>query len=159
MMKTLEKLFGEGCSGAFHVGGRNVAFLLMLALGLFAPQGAKGYYGLGMDRILLLNNDTKSDCPVTFQGYAETNVVNAVGVTNAYWWVRSTETSDYESLLPGTNHVFHAHDGLGGNAGTAAFTGRRRCCAGPRKAETQRRQRPHSVFLHPGKSKRRLAYT
>ena len=51
------------------------------------------------------------------------------------------------------------HDGLGGNAGTAAFTGRRRCCAGPRKAETQRRQRPHSVFLHPGKSKRRLAYT
>ena len=111
MMKTLEKLFGEGCSGAFHVGGRNAAFLLMLALGLFAPQGAKGYYGLGMDRILLLNNDTKSDCPVTFQGYAETNVVNAAGVTNAYWWVRSTETSDYESLLPGTNHVFHARDG------------------------------------------------
>ena len=51
------------------------------------------------------------------------------------------------------------HDGLGGDPGTAAFAGRRRCRAGPRKAETQRRQRPHSVFLHPGKSKRRLAYT
>ena len=51
------------------------------------------------------------------------------------------------------------HDGLGGNTGSAAFLGRCRRCAGPRKAETQRRQRPHSVFLHPGKSKRRFAHS
>ena len=53
MMKTLEKLFGEGCSGAFHVGGRRVALLLALALGLLAPQGAKGYPVMDNDRILL----------------------------------------------------------------------------------------------------------
>ena len=58
-MKTREKLFGRGCSGAFHVGGRRVALLLALALGLLAPQGAKGYPVMDNDRILLMNNDAK----------------------------------------------------------------------------------------------------
>ena len=51
------------------------------------------------------------------------------------------------------------HDGLGGNAGASAFFGRRRCCAGFGKAEAQRRQRPHPVFLHSGKNKRRFAHS
>ena len=51
------------------------------------------------------------------------------------------------------------HDGLGGDPWTAAFAGRRRCRAGSGKAEAQRRQRPHPVFLHSGKSKRRFAHS
>lgn len=39
------------------------------------------------------------------------------------------------------------------------LSGRRRCCAGSRKAEAQRRQRPHSVFLHFGKIQGRFAHS
>ena len=67
MMKTLEKLFGEGCSGAFHVGGRRVALLLALALGWLAPQGVRGagYNVMDNDRILRMNNDSKFVAHVT----------------------------------------------------------------------------------------------
>lgn len=113
-MKTLEKLFGEGCSGAFHVGGRNAAFLLMLALGLFAPQGARGaaYNNLGSDRVLLMNNDSRPALrgQVVHQGYYDTNQTAGV----SYWthspWFDNTVAST-RRLLNGTHHVYRSPEG------------------------------------------------
>ena len=114
MMKTLEKLFGEGCSGAFHVGGRNVALLLVLALGWLAPQGVRGaaYNNLGSDRVLLMNNDSRPALrgQVVHQGYYDTNQTAGV----SYWthspWFDNTVAST-RRLLNGTHHVYRSPEG------------------------------------------------
>lgn len=106
MMKTLEKLFGEGCSGAFHVGGRDVALLLMLTLGLFAPQGAKGYPVMDNDRILLMNNDAKWGASITSQGYYDTDTS-----AKTYWVHDATSPGFAPNLLKGTNHTLFKNDG------------------------------------------------
>lgn len=111
MMKTLEKLFGEGCSGAFHVGGRNVAFLLMLALGLFAPQSVRSedkfYNKMGSDRILLMNNDSRLRCPIKFQGYNDTDPTK-----DTYWvHVGGKASGTLLNVQLGTNHIFYSKGG------------------------------------------------
>ena len=104
-MKTLEKLFGEGCSGAFHVGGRDVALLLMLALGLFASQDVSGasYTSLGNERVLLMNNWTKGRTKITNQGYYDTSS------TAATYWTHTGPA--HRTLAAGTNHVMRTREG------------------------------------------------
>ena len=106
MMKTREKLFGRGCSGAFHVGGRRVALLLALALGLLAPQGAKGYPVMDNDRILLMNNDAKWGASITSQGYYDTDTS-----AKTYWVHDATSPGFAPNLLKGTNHTLFKNDG------------------------------------------------
>ena len=106
MMKTLEKLFGEGCSGAFHVGGRRMALLLALALGFLAPQGAKGYPVMDNDRILLMNNDAKWGASITSQGYYDTDTS-----AKTYWVHDATSPGFAPNLLKGTNHTLFKNDG------------------------------------------------
>lgn len=108
-MKTLEKLFGRGSSGAFHVGCRNAAFLLVLTLGLFAPQGAEGYRKLGSDRILLMNGDDNALCPIYYQGY------NDIDTTKPTYWVHSSETGygKHRYLKPGITHTLYRNNGDG----------------------------------------------
>ena len=105
-MKTREKLFGRGCSGAFHVGGRRVALLLALALGLLAPQGAKGYPVMDNDRILLMNNDAKWGASITSQGYYDTDTS-----AKTYWVHDATSPGFAPNLLKGTNHTLFKNDG------------------------------------------------
>lgn len=110
-MKTLEKLFGEGCSGAFHVGGRDVALLLMLALGLFAPQSVRSedkfYNKMGSDRILLMNNDSRLRCPIKFQGYNDTDPTK-----DTYWvHVGGKASGTLLNVQLGTNHIFYSKGG------------------------------------------------
>lgn len=106
MMKTREKLFGRGCSGAFHVGGRRMALLLALALGLLAPQGAKGYPVMDNDRILLMNNDAKWGASITSQGYYDTDTS-----AKTYWVHDATSPGFAPNLLKGTNHTLFKNDG------------------------------------------------
>lgn len=106
MKKTREKLFGRGCSGAFHVGGRRVALLLALALGLLAPQGAKGYPVMDNDRILLMNNDAKWGASITSQGYYDTDTS-----VKTYWVHDATSPGFAPNLLKGTNHTLFKNDG------------------------------------------------
>ena len=106
MMKTREKLFGRGCSGAFHVGGRRVALLLALALGFLAPQGAKGYPVMDNDRILLMNNDAKWGASITSQGYYDTDTS-----AKTYWVHDATSPGFAPNLLKGTNHTLFKNDG------------------------------------------------
>lgn len=106
MMKTREKLFGRGCSGAFHVGGRRAALLLALALGLLAPQGAKGYPVMDNDRILLMNNDAKWGASITSQGYYDTDTS-----AKTYWVHDATSPGFAPNLLKGTNHTLFKNDG------------------------------------------------
>lgn len=108
-MKTLERLFERGCSGAFHVGCRNAVFLLVLALGLLAPQGARGagYNVMDNDRILLMNNDSKLLASVTYQSYYDTNTANKT------YWVHSTEAPNFLAswALRGYTHTMYKKDG------------------------------------------------
>lgn len=106
MKKTREKLFGRGCSGAFHVGGRRVALLLALALGFLAPQGAKGYPVMDNDRILLMNNDAKWGASITSQGYYDTDTS-----AKTYWVHDATSPGFAPNLLKGTNHTLFKNDG------------------------------------------------
>lgn len=106
MMKTREKLFGRGCSGAFHVGGRRMALLLALALGFLAPQGAKGYPVMDNDRILLMNNDAKWGASITSQGYYDTDTS-----AKTYWVHDATSPGFAPNLLKGTNHTLFKNDG------------------------------------------------
>ncbi len=106
MMKTLEKLFGEGCSGAFHVGGRRMALLLALVFGFLAPQGAKGYPVMDNDRILLMNNDAKWGASITSQGYYDTDTS-----AKTYWVHDATSPGFAPNLLKGTNHTLFKNDG------------------------------------------------
>lgn len=106
MKKTREKLFGRGCSGAFHVGGRRMALLLALALGFLAPQGAKGYPVMDNDRILLMNNDAKWGASITSQGYYDTDTS-----AKTYWVHDATSPGFAPNLLKGTNHTLFKNDG------------------------------------------------
>lgn len=106
MMKTLEKLFGWGCPGAFHAGGRRAALLLALALGLLAPQGVEGYPVMDNDRILLMNNDAKWGAAITSQGYYDTDTS-----AKTYWVHDATSPGFAPNLLKGTNHTLFKNDG------------------------------------------------
>ena len=113
MKKTREKLFGRGCSGAFHVGGRRAALLLALVFGVLVPHdGEAAYQKMGSSRILLMNNDkrTATTGGITGQGYYDTNTT--AGTT--YWvhtpWNDNTKTKT-RFLLHGTDHVLHDSDG------------------------------------------------
>ena len=107
MMKTLEKLFGEGCSGAFHVGGRSAAILFVFTVAVFVSQKGWGYRKLGPDRVLLMNNDTNSLSPISCQGYNDTDK------TKETYWVHSTETgyARLTYLKPGITHTLYRNDG------------------------------------------------
>ena len=108
-MKTLEKLFGRGCSGAFHVGGRDVALLLMLAFVAFVSQEARGYRTLGPERVLLMNNDGNPQNPVRWQDYGNTSS------SNPYYWTHSSEptTRTTAYLKLGITHTFYRNNGDG----------------------------------------------
>lgn len=106
-MKTLEKLFGRGCSGAFHVGGRSAAILFVFTVVVFVSQKGWGYRKLGPDRVLLMNNDTNSLSPISCQGYNDTDK------TKETYWVHSTETgyARLTYLKPGITHTLYRNDG------------------------------------------------
>ncbi|MGN0846702.1 MAG: glycine-rich domain-containing protein, partial [Kiritimatiellia bacterium] len=106
MTKILKGLFAGRCARAFRVGGRGAAFLLVLAFVNLMPQSVEGYIKLDNDRILLMNNDAKSQAAVTYQSYYDTNTAN-----KTYWVHTGTQLTSQRNLLAGTNHVMYAKDG------------------------------------------------
>ncbi len=108
MTKTLKKLFERGCAR----GSGGVAFLLVLLLAAGAPQGAQaaeyGYKKMGNDRILLMNNDSKSGAEVTSQGYSDT------APSGKTYWEHSNEAAPATaSAKKGIRHVMY--EGVGDN--------------------------------------------
>ena len=87
--------------------------LLLLAFALFPCARVEGVYAhLENDRVLLMNNDSRSAKTggVTNQGYYDTN--STIGVT--YWThepMNDNTRAATRFLLHGTNHVLHAAGG------------------------------------------------
>ena len=81
-----------------------VAFLAVCA------HRAYGYNRMGLDRILLMNDDTKTYRAVTGQAYTNTDS------SAEAWWVHvgpnpSALSAAAKARYPGTNHVFYARSG------------------------------------------------
>ena len=103
-------LFGRLCS----LSRRSVpSALLLLAVALLPCTRAWGAYArLGNDRVLLMNNDSRSALTggVSNQGYYDTN--STIGVT---YWTHAPQNDNSKVatryLLHGTDHVMHAADG------------------------------------------------
>ena len=112
MKKYIKDLFSKGQSTR-GVGYRSALLLVVLACVLGAPFRAQAYYqNMGTDRILLMNDDLRSEAQgrVENQGYYCTN--HTAGTT--YW--KHEPIGDNSSLstrymLHGTEHVFYSPDG------------------------------------------------
>ena len=102
-------LFGR----LFSLSRRSVpSALLLLAFALLPCARVEGAYSnLGNDRVLLMNNDSRSKTmgQIVNQGYYDTN--STLGVT---YWTHQPDNDNTKIatryLLHGTNHVFHAAD-------------------------------------------------
>jgi len=103
-------LFGR----LFSLSRRSVpSALLLLAIALLSCARVEGAYSnIGNDRVLLMNNDSRSVLTgqIKNQGYYDTN--STIGVT---YWVHEPSNDNTaittRYLLHGTNHVLHAADG------------------------------------------------
>ena len=73
--------------------------------------GTRGYRVLGSDRVLLMNRDDNSFCPIDYQGYSDTSTKN-----NTYWkHVKNSSASMY-NLEASYNSVLWQKDPTGGPA-------------------------------------------
>ena len=112
-------LFGERSSIGRPLFGRLCSLsrcsvpsaLLLLAFALLPCARAWGYWMLDRsDRVLLMNNDTRSTGMVLTQGYYDTNTTS-----KTYWVHTGSAVPPFpvvvKNLLGGTNHVMYAKDG------------------------------------------------
>ena len=77
-----------------------MALLLALALGLLAPQGARGYKVMQNDRIMLFNNDVRGRLTISGQGYND-----STPGSGTYWSHYGTANRSFRSFQRGTYHV------------------------------------------------------
>jgi len=83
-----------------------IGLLLMLVLLAGRSWGAQYYTKMGVERILLMNNDNKTLGPITGQGY------NTTDPAGAYYWVHTgSASSSAVYAKAGTNHVYWASNG------------------------------------------------
>ena len=119
MKNKLKNIFFPAGTCRRGVGFR-ATLVLLVALGLAAaPRHAQAYQNMGSDRILLMNNDsrTESQGGISHQGYYDTNetaVVNGV-VTPVTYWTHEPDLDNSVTatryLLHGTTHILYSSEG------------------------------------------------
>ena len=99
-------LFGR----LFSLSRRSVpSALLLLAFAFLPCARVDGYTKMENDRILLMNNDSKTLADVSCQGYDDTNTNKKTHWVHTGPKVLNSKPIKY--LLAGTNHVMYAQDG------------------------------------------------
>ena len=79
-----------------HFGDSYAAIVSTLETFDFGEDEGKVYRKLEGDRVLLMNRDDNTNCPIKFQGYADT------GSTRDFWWelLEASEVSLGNNLEP-----------------------------------------------------------
>ena len=89
-----------------RVSRRFLGIFCLALVALLPLARAWGYTVMGNDRILLMNNDSKTFAAVSSQGYNDTNTTG-----KTYWVHDSTSPGMTANLLRGINHTMFQQDG------------------------------------------------
>lgn len=107
MKNIVKRLVGWGrCGASWRVSP--LCALFMLGFAALVPQGAEAYTKLGVDRVLLMNDDDNPANVISGQAYDNTDT------SKAYYWEHSKESPGTRTsyLKAGIYHTYYQKNGV-----------------------------------------------